>query len=141
MFFLLTTAFITSCDYLDKEPDDMLTLDMVFNSADNTEQWLAELYNLVPDPLWDYVSYDYGYYMMSDEAQMASSLGQFGWSVSPSDGAKRRHRRRTPAARVQTVPVPAAGLPGHRNAPRDLFRPVTCALGGAHAQSLGTADG
>lgn len=80
VFSLLTTVFITSCDYLDKEPDDMLTQDMVFNSADNTEQWLAELYNLVPDPLWGFVSRDYGYYMMSDEAQMASSLGQFGWS-------------------------------------------------------------
>ncbi len=80
LFSLLITAIIPSCDYLDKEPDDMLTLEMVFNSADNTEQWLAELYSLVPDPLWDYVSYNYGYYMMSDEAQMASSLGQFGWS-------------------------------------------------------------
>lgn len=77
---LLTAAFITSCDYLDKEPDDMLTQEMVFNNADNTKEWLAELYSLVPDPLWGFVSYDYGYYMLSDEAQMASSLGQFGWS-------------------------------------------------------------
>jgi starch-binding outer membrane protein, SusD/RagB family len=80
LFSLLTATFITSCDYLDKQPDDMLTQEMIFNSAENTKEWLAELYSLVPDPLWDYTSYNYGYYMMSDEAQMASSLGQFGWS-------------------------------------------------------------
>ena len=71
----------SSCDYLDKEPDDMLTLDAVFDNADYTKQWLAGVYNLVPDPLWEYMTYEgYGYYMMSDETQMASSLSQFGWS-------------------------------------------------------------
>ena len=81
---MLTVAFVpvfSSCDYLDKEPDDMLTLDAVFNNADYTKQWLAGIYNLVPDPLWEYMTYEgYGYYMMSDETQMASSLSQFGWS-------------------------------------------------------------
>ena len=77
---LPSLAFLSSCDYLDKEPDDMLTKDMIFNNADNTEEWLANLYSLIPDPLWDYLSYNYGYYMMTDEAHMASSLGQFGWS-------------------------------------------------------------
>ena len=58
----------SSCDYLDKEPDDMLTLDAVFDNADYTKQWLAGVYNLVPDPLWEYMTYEgYGYYMMSDE--------------------------------------------------------------------------
>ena len=79
LFASFSLAGLFSCNYLDKEPDDMLTKDMVFSNADNTKDWLANLYNLVPDPLWDYVSYNYGYYMMSDEAQMASSLGQFGW--------------------------------------------------------------
>ena len=60
----------SSCDYLDKEPDDMLTLDAVFDNADYTKHWLAGVYNLVPDPLWE----------SSDETQMASSLSQFGWS-------------------------------------------------------------
>lgn len=59
----------------------MLTLDAVFDNADYTKQWLAGVYNLVPDPLWEYMTYEgYGYYMMSDETQMASSLSQFGWS-------------------------------------------------------------
>ncbi len=78
---------VGSCTYLDKEPDDMLTLDSVFDNASYTEDWLAGCYSLVPDPLWEYfvgasAEYNgYGYYMLSDEAQMASSLGQFGWSA------------------------------------------------------------
>lgn len=72
--------FAASCDYLDKEPDDMLTLDGVFNNADYTEEWLANIYSLVPDPLWGYYSWNgYGYYMRTDECQMHTSLGQFGW--------------------------------------------------------------
>lgn len=80
LFALSFTPFFTSCDYLDKEPDDMLTMEGVFNNADNTKDWLAGVYSFMPDPLWGYMSYDYGYYLMSDEVQMASSLGQFGWS-------------------------------------------------------------
>lgn len=52
---------------------------MVFDNADNTRSWLSGIYNLIPDPLWDYSCYHYGYSMMCDEAHMASSLGQFGW--------------------------------------------------------------
>ncbi|MBB4035481.1 hypothetical protein GGR21_001374 [Dysgonomonas hofstadii] len=70
----------SSCDYLDKRPDDMLTMDMVFENADNTEEWLAGLYGLVPDPLKEFIYTEYGFYMMTDEVHMASSLGQFGWS-------------------------------------------------------------
>jgi len=44
---LLTFA---SCDYLDNAPDDVLTMDMVFNSKTQTEEWLANIYNGIPDP-------------------------------------------------------------------------------------------
>ena len=78
MLAVAVIPFFSSCDYLDKEPDDMLTIDAVFDNADYTKQWLAGVYNLVPDPLWEYMNFaGYGYYMMSDETQMASSLGQF----------------------------------------------------------------
>ena len=37
---LLATS--TSCsDYLDNAPDDILTQEMVFNSKNRTEEWLA----------------------------------------------------------------------------------------------------
>ena len=42
---------VTSCtDYLDNAPDDILTLDMVFNSKNRTEEWLAGIYDGIPDP-------------------------------------------------------------------------------------------
>ena len=73
MLAVAVIPFFSSCDYLDKEPDDMLTIDAVFDNADYTKQWLAGVYNLVPDPLWEYMNFaGYGYYMMSDETQMAS---------------------------------------------------------------------
>lgn len=46
----LLTATVSSCDYLDNAPDDILTIDMVFNSKDRTEEWLAAVYNGIPDP-------------------------------------------------------------------------------------------
>lgn len=52
--YLLVGALLpvmTSCaDYLDNAPDDILTEDMVFNSKDRTEEWLANVYNGIPDP-------------------------------------------------------------------------------------------
>ena len=78
---IATIPFLCSCsNYLDKEPDDMLTMDGVFNDATNTKNWLAGVYNAIPDPLWGYLSYSYGYYLMSDESQINSELGQFGWN-------------------------------------------------------------
>ena len=42
---------VTACtDYLDNAPDDILTLDMVFNSKNRTEEWLAGIYDGIPDP-------------------------------------------------------------------------------------------
>ena len=40
--FLLGALLLASCtDFLDKSPDDMETLDMVFGNKVNTEEWLA----------------------------------------------------------------------------------------------------
>ena len=50
---MLAVAFIpffSSCNYLDKEPDDMLTIDAVFDNADYTKEWLAGIYILYPTP-------------------------------------------------------------------------------------------
>jgi hypothetical protein len=42
-----------SCNYLDKAPDDELTMDMVFRDKTRTEDWLAGIYNAIPDPYWE----------------------------------------------------------------------------------------
>ena len=46
---LLTTN--TSCaDYLDKEPDTELDIEMVFSNRDKVYQWLAFVYNTIHEP-------------------------------------------------------------------------------------------
>lgn len=47
---LLTTN--TSCaDYLDKEPDTELDIEMVFSNRDKVYQWLAFVYNTIHEPM------------------------------------------------------------------------------------------
>ncbi|MDR1098107.1 MAG: RagB/SusD family nutrient uptake outer membrane protein [Tannerella sp.] len=44
----------TSCvDFLDKQPDDMLTQEMVFKDKRRMEEWLARCYNQIPDFSWN----------------------------------------------------------------------------------------
>jgi hypothetical protein len=47
---LLALLASASCDYLDKAPDDILTMDMVFRDKNRTEEWLAGIYSVIPDP-------------------------------------------------------------------------------------------
>lgn len=47
---ILLFLCINSCEYLDKQPDDQLTLDMVFRDKTRTEDWLAGVYSAIPDP-------------------------------------------------------------------------------------------
>jgi hypothetical protein len=51
---LLATCLLPACDYLDREPDDQLTMEMAFNQRDRVERWLAGLYINIPDPYQDY---------------------------------------------------------------------------------------
>lgn len=45
------TFLASSCtDFLDNAPDDILTQEMVFESKGRTEEWLAAIYNAIPDP-------------------------------------------------------------------------------------------
>lgn len=48
---LLLTVVPTSCsDYLDKEPDTELNLDMVFTNRDKVYQMLAFSYSIIDNP-------------------------------------------------------------------------------------------
>jgi hypothetical protein len=42
-------------DFLDKEADTELTLEMVFNDRVRMEGWLGNAYSYIPRPAWDYV--------------------------------------------------------------------------------------
>ena len=60
---------LSSCsDYLDKEPDDQLTLETVFENKTNMERWLAYIYNANPK----FYNYD-GADAVADE--LAPSVG------------------------------------------------------------------
>ena len=83
LYILLILLIFTlgSCvDYLDKMPDDELTLEMVFNDKTRTEDWLAGIYASVPDPYWGYTR-NIGYDALSDDMAPSTGWEQFGWNV------------------------------------------------------------
>ena len=52
---IITTFAFSSCsDYLDKQPDDQLDLESVFENKKNMERWLAYVYRGLPE----YYTYD-----------------------------------------------------------------------------------
>lgn len=52
---IITTFAFSSCsDYLDKQPDDQLDLESVFENKKNMERWLAYIYRGLPE----YYTYD-----------------------------------------------------------------------------------
>src|SRR5690606_19497389 len=63
----LCIGFFTSCkkDFLDQMPDDIITLEEVFNRRDLSEEFLANVYNYIRDEAhrtnntpWDVISDD-----------------------------------------------------------------------------------
>ncbi len=77
IIFLTLTVFGCS-DFLDKKPDDMLTIDMIFTDKVRTEDWLASVYSSVPSPLWGYFK-DQGFAIMGDDITIPSEWQPFGW--------------------------------------------------------------
>lgn len=77
IIFLTLTVFGCS-DFLDKKPDDMLTIDMIFTDKVRTEDWLASVYSSVPSPLWGYFK-DQGFAFMGDDITIPSEWQPFGW--------------------------------------------------------------
>ncbi|WP_029905373.1 RagB/SusD family nutrient uptake outer membrane protein [Prevotella sp. 10(H)] len=74
----LGLIYFSSCsDFLDKDPDDELTLEMVFGDKTRTEEWLANVYNQVEDPysLYDRVE------AMGDDYVVNPGWEQFGISI------------------------------------------------------------
>lgn len=74
-------ATITACNYLDKVPEDQLTLEMVFEDKIRTEDWLAGVYSGIPNPLWGYFREE-GFNTMSDDMTIPSEWQPFGWRTA-----------------------------------------------------------
>lgn len=88
IYFALSAFLFSSCnDFLDKEPDDALTLEMVFDDKQRVEEWLAGIYLNIP--LVGYFE-QFGATYFSDDAQLAPALGQFdvtfNWIVVNNQG-------------------------------------------------------
>lgn len=82
-YIILLLSFIlngTSCsDYLDYQPDDFLTMEMIFTDKIRTEDWLASVYSSVPSPMWGYFK-DHGFNIMGDDITIPQEWRPFGWS-------------------------------------------------------------
>lgn len=51
VFFGLVISFSSCEDFLDKKPDDMLTIDDIFNSRGRSQSYLSSVYSFIPDEL------------------------------------------------------------------------------------------
>ena len=97
-----TLALTTSCnDFLDKAPDDQLTMEMIFTDKIRTEDWLAGVYSSIPSPMWGYFKAQ-GYNIMGDDITIPQDWSPYGWSNvyayttgnwSPMRGVWRRRRK------------------------------------------------
>ena len=72
-FFLVFMSF--SCvDFLDKEPDDMLTQEMVFDDKKRVEEWLSAIYrNTIPD----ITQWRHAFQNLTDDVLISSELVQW----------------------------------------------------------------
>ena len=75
----LLVNFSGCSDFLDKMPDDQLTMEMIFTDKIRTEDWLASVYSSVPSPMWGYFK-DQGYNIMGDDITIPQEWQQFGWA-------------------------------------------------------------
>jgi starch-binding outer membrane protein, SusD/RagB family len=77
---VLLIAGASCSDFLDKKPDNILTMQMVFDDKVRTEDWLAGVYAGIPDPYWGFTR-DICYDPLSDDMNPSYRWAQFGWWV------------------------------------------------------------
>jgi hypothetical protein len=75
---LLLGATTGCSDYLDKMPDDQLTMEMIFSDKIRTEDWLASVYSSVPSPMWGYFK-NQGWAVMGDDLTFPAEWTPYGW--------------------------------------------------------------
>ncbi|MBS0028241.1 RagB/SusD family nutrient uptake outer membrane protein [Chitinophaga sp. 22321] len=81
IYLLPLLLLCNSCEkFLDKSPEDLLTLDLVFSDKTRTEDWLAGIYSSIPDPYWGFAM-EIGYDPLSDDMAPSTGWEQFGWTV------------------------------------------------------------
>lgn len=79
---LMMVPMATSCsDYLDKEPDTELTIEMVFENKDKVYSWLANVYNVIHTPDKWALTAD-GYEVMADDITPSMRWQQWDWALT-----------------------------------------------------------
>lgn len=78
---IVAAATLSSCNYLDKEPDTEVTLEMVFNDKNRMEGVLAYAYDGLPDPLWGYTN-KYGMSSLADDLRPSWRWHQWSWDCN-----------------------------------------------------------
>lgn len=73
---------LSSCNWLDKEPDTELTLEMVFNDKTRVEGWLGNVYSGIPDPYMGMGRY-IGQDIFGDDMTPSERWRQWDWDVIP----------------------------------------------------------
>ena len=78
---VVAVATLSSCSYLDKEPDTELTMDMVFQDKDRMEGMLAYVYSAIPDPIWGLTN-GYGCSSLADDLRPSYLWYQWSWDCN-----------------------------------------------------------
>ena len=77
------TPLLSSCaDYLDKEEDTELTLDLVFEDKTRVEGWLGNAYSAIPDMYMGTGRY-LGWDILGDDQTPSERWRQWNWKVIP----------------------------------------------------------
>jgi hypothetical protein len=80
---LLGFFLIASCsDFLDKEPDPELDIDMVFENKTKVESWLAGIYSGIPNPGYDALI-PAGWEIFADDLTPSKRWQQWEWKNIP----------------------------------------------------------
>lgn len=80
---LISFSFITSCsDYLDKEPDTELDINMVFENKTKVESWLAGVYSGIPNPGSEWLN-SCGWEIFADDLTPSARWQQWEWKNIP----------------------------------------------------------
>ncbi len=79
----ISILLITSCsDFLDKEPDTELDIDMVFENKTKVEGWLAGVYSGIPNPGSEWLN-SHGWEIFGDDLTPSKDWQQWEWKNIP----------------------------------------------------------
>ncbi len=80
---LISISLFGSCtDFLDKEPDPELDINMVFENRTKVEGWLAGVYSGIPNPSIDWLNY-HGWEIFADDITPSKDWQQWEWKNIP----------------------------------------------------------